>query len=72
NDGADGTLAEYNVTTYPPIITNRGAITEDWALIFTSSSTFRIIGRTVGEIGVGNINEDTSPTNPNQGVPYWT
>lgn len=71
NDGADGTLAEYNVTTYPPIITNRGAITEDWALIFTSSSTFRIIGRTVGEIGVGNINEDTSPTNPNQSVPYW-
>ena len=72
NDGADGTLAEYNATTYPPIITNRGAITEDWALIFTGSSTFRIVGRTVGEIGVGNINEDTSPTNPNQGVPYWT
>ena len=72
NDGADGTLAEYNTTTYPPIITNRGAITEDWALIFTGSSTFRIIGRTVGEIGVGNINEDTAPTNPNHGVPYWS
>ena len=68
----DEPTAEYNDTTYPLEVTNRGAITERWALIFTGNTSFRIIGETVGEIGTGTINEDTAPLNPNNGVPYWT
>lgn len=68
----DEPTGEYNDITYPITVTNRGAITERWALIFTSTSSFRIVGETVGEIGSGTINEDAAPLNPNNGVPYWT
>lgn len=68
----DETAAEYNATTYPLEVTNRGAITERWALIFTGSTTFKVVGENIGQIGVGNINELTAPNNPNTGVPYFT
>ena len=65
------TSAEYNATTYPLTVTNRGAITERWALRFTSNSGGNIIGESVGQIGVFSINEETAPLNPNTGVPYF-
>ncbi|WP_435105563.1 hypothetical protein [Arhodomonas sp. AD133] len=63
--------AAYNDTTYPIEVTNRGAVTERWALVFTSSTSFRVIGETVGEIAIGDVNSDTAPTNPNNGQPYF-
>lgn len=65
-------LANFNDGQYPVIVTNRGAITERWALIFSNSTTFRIVGETVGDIGTGNTGADCSPINPAAGVPYWT
>lgn len=67
----DETSAQFNDTLYPIIVTNRGAITEDWALIFTSSNSFRIIGKSVGQIGAGDITSQSAPGNPATGVPYW-
>lgn len=66
-----GSSAEYNETAFPIIITNKGAIDERWALVFTSSTNFNIIGESVGNIGTGNITTDTAPMNVLQGVPFW-
>lgn len=68
----DETSAQFNEVLYPITVTNRGAITEEWALIFTSASVFRIVGRSVGQIGVGDITTPCAPNNPATGVPYWS
>ncbi|CAM3306658.1 hypothetical protein [Halomonas lysinitropha] len=65
------TSAEYNAAIYPLTVTNRGTITERWALRFTSTSGGNIIGESVGQIGTFSINSETTPNNPNTGVPYF-
>lgn len=67
----DDTTASYNSTVYPIEVTNRGTITERWALIFTSSTAFSVVGESVGQIMTGITSEDLAPTNPNTGVPYF-
>jgi len=68
--GEDST-AKYNLLQYPIFIQNKNAIKERWALVFTNTTTFNIIGETVGVIGTGNISSDTSPLNPQTLEPYW-
>lgn len=68
--GSD-TTATYNATTYPIAVTNRGTITERWALIFTSTTSYRVVGESVGQIGTGTINEPLAIHNPNTGVAYF-
>lgn len=67
-----GTTAEYNDVTNPIIVSNRGAITQRWALVFTGTSQFRIVGENTGDLGLGSISADQSPINPNNGEPYFT
>lgn len=52
--------------------TNRGALEEKWALIFTSNTAFRVVGKSVGQIATGDINTNLAPVNPATGVPYFT
>jgi len=66
------TLAEYNDVQYPIVVTNRGAIQERWAIIFTNSTAFNVIGENVGLIATGNTSTDLAPNNPSQSVPYFT
>lgn len=66
------TTSQYNATQYPPVVTNRGALQERWALIFTSTTDFRIVGESVGQVGTGTVNADTAPPNPATGAPYFT
>ena len=68
----DAAVGTYNDTAVPIVVTNAGASTERWALRFTSSSAFQIIGEHVGVVGTGNINTDTAPLNPATGKPYFT
>ncbi len=68
----NATLAQYNDTLYPIAVTNRGTIQERWALIFTSSTAFRVIGENVGEVATGDINTDLAPANPGFGQPYFS
>ena len=68
-DAATGT---YNTVSAPIVVTNEGAVTERWALRFTSTSGGQIIGEHVGVIGVFTINADTAPINPATGTPYFT
>lgn len=68
----DQAVASYDTTGYPIEVSNRGAITEKFALRFTSSSTFVLIGEHLGQIAAGSINEDFAPINPASGAPYMT
>jgi len=74
SDTVSGSAATgtYNTVLAPISVTNRGALTERWALQFTSTSTFNIIGEHIGVIGTGSINSDTAPVNPATGVPYFS
>jgi hypothetical protein len=65
-------IPQFNTTLYPIVITNQGAIKERWVMIFTNTTSFRVIGESVGEIGVGTIGAACSPVNPATGVPYFT
>lgn len=68
----DATTSQLQVTNNPIVVTNRDAIEERWALVFTGVSSFRIIGETLGEIGTGNIASLTAPLNPMTSQPYFT
>ena len=68
----DRASAQLQVTNNPIVVTNRDAIEERWALVFTSATSFRIVGETVGEIGIGSTTSTTSPINPMTGYPYFT
>lgn len=64
--------ADYNVTSYPIAVVNKGSVGERWALIFTNTTSYRIVGELLGEIGTGTIGADCAPNNPATGVPYFT
>ncbi|MFW2034133.1 hypothetical protein [Acinetobacter junii] len=63
--------ANYNDALYPIAVTNKGAIQERWALVFTDNTNFRIIGEVSGQIGTGNLNNDCMPMNPITNAPYF-
>ncbi len=73
-DTIDGNpaVATYDDTLAPIELTNAGALTERFALRFTSSTAFQCIGEHLGVIGTGTINADFSPVNPVSGQPYFT
>lgn len=64
--------ANYNDSLYPITVTNKGAIQERWALVFTDTTTFRCVGEYSGQIATGSINSDFAPINPVTGSPYFT
>ena len=64
--------ANYNDALYPIVVTNNGAIQERWALVFTDTTNFRIIGEYSGQIGTGSVNTDCTPLNPVTHAPYFT
>ncbi|NCC26278.1 MAG: hypothetical protein EOM25_13955 [Deltaproteobacteria bacterium] len=66
-----GTTAQFNLVQYPVEVTNKGAIGERWAVIFTGSDAFNIVGETVGIIATGYTSQDMAPVNPATGVPYF-
>lgn len=62
----------YNDILAPIEVSNVGASTERFALRFTSSSAFQVIGEHVGVIDVGTTNADCAPINPATNEPYFT
>lgn len=52
---------------------NKGAVEENWTLIFTSATTFTVSGNTVGTLASpGSVSADYAPLNPATGTPYFT
>jgi len=64
--------ATYNDVLAPIAVTNAGAITERWAIQFTNTTAFNVIGEHVGVIATGSTATDTAPLNPATGKPYFT
>lgn len=62
----------FNDVTAPIEVTNGGAITERWAVVFTNTTAFNIIGEHVGVIATGSTATNTAPNNPSTGTPYFT
>ena len=67
----DDSVGKYNDVLSPLVVTNRSAITERWAVIFTSTTAFQVLGEEVGVIATGTIAADTAPINPQTGEPYF-
>lgn len=68
----DVAQATFNSAAYPIAITNEGAITERWALVFTGATAFRVVGEHVGQITIGDTSTTCAPVNPNTGTPYFS
>ena len=62
----------YNDVLAPVEVTNVGASTERWAIQFTNTTAFNVIGEHVGLIATGNTATDVAPINPATGQPYFT
>jgi hypothetical protein len=73
SDVATGSAATatYNDTDHPIAVTNSGAVTERWALRFTSTTQGQIIGEHLGVVGTFSINTPTAPINSVTGEPYF-
>lgn len=64
--------AAYDVTSFPIAVQNIGAETERWAIVFTSSTAFKLIGESFGQIATGSTATDFAPLNPITNQPYFT
>ncbi len=68
----DPTSANYNEINYQIQVTNGGAVKERWALVFTSSETFNVIGEKYGVVATDcYITNDCNPINPATGLPFF-
>jgi hypothetical protein len=62
----------YDITAHPIVVTNAGAVTERWAILFTSTTSFQVIGEHLGIIAIGNTSAVCAPINAAAGVPFLT
>ncbi|WP_350654852.1 hypothetical protein [Pseudoalteromonas sp. D48-MNA-CIBAN-0056] len=60
-----------NTTQYPIEVTNIGVIAQRWAIVFTSTTAYNVIGEFVGNIYSGDILNDCTPINSFAGAPYF-
>lgn len=67
----DQSIAQYNDTDFPLMVTNRATLQERWAIIFQTPTTFVLVGEHVGQIAIGDVNSDFAPVNPNNQQPYF-
>lgn len=64
--------AQFNDIQFPIVVSNRGTVTERWALRFRNTTQFDLIGEHLGFIAQGDITTDFSPINPAVSQPYFT
>lgn len=67
-----GAAAQYNDVGFPVEVLNSGAVTERWRLNFTSSTTYQLVGESLGVIATGSTTVDLQPVNPVTGEPFFT
>lgn len=63
--------ANLNVIDYPIAVTNQGAVNEEWLLLMTSSTSYRCIGKYLGQIATGDTVNTFAPINPRTQQPYF-
>jgi hypothetical protein len=65
--------ASYNSIDFPIVVTNRGAIEERWAVIFTGATQVRVVGENVGQVLTNvSINAPIEVINPQTGAVYFS
>ena len=74
SDAVTGSSASgtYNNIANPIEVTNVGAITERWAIVFTNTTAYNVIGEHVGVIAQGSTGTNLEVLNPSNGIPYFT
>ncbi|WP_347279340.1 hypothetical protein [Plasticicumulans sp.] len=68
----DPTAWQFDDVSAPVVVTNAGAITERWLIMWLTTTTFQLVGEDRGIVAVGSKNEVFAPLNPATGVPYFT
>jgi hypothetical protein len=63
--------AAYDDAGSPIVSTNAGAVSDEWALWFTSTTAFQILSKARGVIGAGNTGAVCAPLNPATGAAYF-
>lgn len=58
-----GTTA-FNTTNYPIEFVNEGTVNQRWAIVFTGTDTFKVIGETLGVVATGDTLNDLVLVNP--------
>lgn len=64
-------LAKLNTTDYPIEISNDGAISERWLILFKDGTQFDVIGEHLGLIARTDTLQDLAPINPATEKPYF-
>lgn len=65
-------LSKVNTKDYPIVLTDDGAITDRWAIVFRSATAFDLYSETLGLIARTDILQDLAPLNPASNKPYFT
>lgn len=68
----DAATASYDTIHNPIEVTNAGAFTERWAVVFTNATEFYLMGEHLGIVASGNTATDFAPVNPSSNTPYMT
>jgi hypothetical protein len=55
-----------------PTLTNQGAETDRFAIVFTSASAFTCYSEARGQLGSGTVASNFAPVNPATGAPFFT
>ena len=64
--------ATYDRSAGSIAVTNLGTESDRYAIVFTSTTAFKLISETLGQIATGSTTTDFSPTNPITGAPLFT
>ena len=55
-----------------PIVTNQGAESDRWAVVFSDATHFSVYSERIGLVGSGTTGANFLPINPNTSTPYFT
>lgn len=65
------TLTKLNLTDYPMLLTDLGAISQRWVIKYKTSDQFELYGERLGFVGTFDMLTDLAPINPWTKVPYF-
>ena len=72
NPRGDGIAAKLNSKDYPFRLTDDGAVTDRWAIVFKDGNQFELFSEAVGFVGKFDTLSDLAPINPATDKPYFT
>ena len=71
NPRGDGIAAKLNSKDYPFKLTDDGAVTDRWAIVFKDGNQFELYSEAVGFVGKFDTLSDLAPINPATDKPYF-